>query len=587
MPTWRPWLQDNETFQESDYYHHWMGLLTGKALKDLVAKYELELVFCLHPNMRQYSHLFKQPNARVVTQGEVDVQYLIKQSAVLLTDLSSVAMDFAFLHKPVVYYQFDANRFPQPHAEPMTEFPGPVVNNVVSVVQSLDIAFANNGRMTEEYRRRADRFITHRDTRNCERIFEAINQPVYKPSWRERLIEGENVQNAYKKWRKHTSYHPIMRRVYRAMRWLPMDNNVIVFESNLARSFGGNPLAIYNELVRQGDTRKKIIACNKSIRSYDKNTHVIKRHSPAFMYHMARAKFWVSNQNLPFYLRRRKEGVYVQTWHGTPLKRMMFDQDNFYGRDSGYIDRVTQSVAQWSTLVSPNPHTTKAMQSSYRFTGPIKEVGYPRNDILVSDKKNKLATSVRHYLSIAGDKFVVLYAPTFRDDQSTKRGRFSFDWPFDPHQWVKEVGDDVVLLVRTHNLISNKLAIPEELRHNIIDVATYPDIQELFLASDMLVTDYSSSFFDYAILQRPIVFYAYDLENYKDNLRGFYLDYYTELPGPIVTDNESLFEKIKEYANPATRPQQPIDPAFLERFAPHEDGRASARVIDQLLGGLQ
>lgn len=589
MPTWRPWLQDNETFQKSDYYSYWMGLLTGKALKKLAEKYNLELVFCLHPNMRQYSDLFKKSGARVVTQGEIDVQYLIKQSAVLLTDFSSVAMDFSFLHKPVIYYQFDANRFPKPHAETMSELPGPIVNNEASVVRCLDTAFANNGRMKEKYQQRADRFIAHRDTRNCERIFEATNQPVYGPSLQERLIESEKVKRVYKKWRKHSSYHPIMRWAYRAMRWLPMDENILVFENNLARNFGDNPLAIYNELVRQGDTRKKVVVCNKPVRHYDKNTHVIKRHSPAFMYYMARSKYWVNSQQFPYYLHRRKKGVYVQTWHGTPLKRMMFDQDNHHGRDPSFVGRTIQSVAQWSILVSPNPHTTKAMQSAFRFTGPIKELGYPRNDVLMSDKRHQLATNVRHYLGIGDSKFVVFYAPTFRDDQPTQRGRFRFvfDWPFDPYQWVNEVGDDVVLLVRTHNLISNKLEIPEELRNNIIDVTTYPDVQELFLASDMLVTDYSSVFFDYAILQRPILFYAYDLDNYRENLRGFYLDYENELPGPIVTDSKILFEKIKEYENLATRPKQPISPAFLERFAPHEDGQASARVIDQLLGGVQ
>lgn len=587
MPTWRPWLQDGDTFQDSDYYQSWMGLLAGRELKELKDKHGLELIFCLHPNMRQYNHLFQDAGVKIVTQGEVDVQHLIKESAVLLTDLSSVAMDFAFLHKPVVYYQFDAQRFPPPHADALTELPGPVLNNLSAVIRALDEAFANGGRMLPEYQRRADRFVAYRDTGNCERVFEAIRQPNYRAPWWQQLVESRLAQKAYKRWRKHASYLPIMRRVYHLLRCLPLDKNTIVFESNLARSFGDSPRAIYNELVRQGDTRRKIIVSNKSVRHLDENTRVVKRHSPAFMYYMARSKYWINNQNFPPYLRRRRGGIYIQTWHGTPLKRMLFDQENFFGRDSGYIDRVTQSVAQWGVLISPNPHTTKAMRSSYRFTGPVKEIGYPRNDVLLSEEKHLLADKVRHGLGLPDNKCVVLYAPTFRDDKPTKNGRFAFEWPFDPHEWVNEVGKDVVLLVRTHNLISNRLRIPDELRQNVIDVSNYPDIQELFLISDMLVTDYSSSFFDYAILQRPILFFAYDLENYRDNLRGFYLDYDRDLPGPIVTDNETLFAKVREYADPATRPDNPIAPAFLARFAPYEDGKASQRVIEQLLGGIK
>jgi CDP-glycerol glycerophosphotransferase len=587
MPTWRPWLLDYEQFQESDYYQKWMSLLTGRELNELRDKYDLELVFCLHPNMRQYASIFKGLGARVVTQGETEIQHLIKESAALCTDLSSVAMDFSFLHKPVVYYQFDAHRFHSPHADPQTELPGPVVSDAQAAAQALDQAFGNQGRMTAEYQERADRFIDYRDTSNCERVFEAVKQPVYKAPMRYRLLENERLSKFYALWRKHPSYFPVIQKMYLLMRMLPIDKKTIVFESNLARSFGDSPRAIYNELVRRGDTRNKVIVCNKPVRHFDEKTRVVKRHSLAFVYYMARSKYWVNNHNFPFYLRRRKKGVFVQTWHGTPLKRMMFDQDNFYGRDSGYIERVKQAVAQWGMLVSPNPHTTKVMRSAYRFIGPVVELGYPRNDILLSSSANHTATRVRSSLGISSDKTVVLYAPTFRDDKPTKSGRFAFEWPFDAYRWAEQVGSSVVLLVRTHNLVSNKPLIPKDLAHKIIDVTNYPEIQELFLASDVLVTDYSSSFFDYAILQRPILFYAYDLENYRDNLRGFYLDYDFDLPGPIVTDEQTLFTKVRECADPATRPISSVTPGFLAKYAPHDDGRASERVIEQLLGGVR
>ena len=185
-------------------------------------------------------------------------------------------------------------------------------------------------------------------------------------------------------------------------------------------------------------------------------------------------------------------------------------------------------------------------------------------------------------LGIAPDKRVVLYAPTFRDDRPTTRGRFEFAMPIDLAEFHRRFGEDHVLLVRTHVLISNRVEVPAGAEKSVLDVSTYPDIQELFLASDVLVTDYSSSFFDYALLGRPIVFYAYDLENYRDNLRGFYLPYdEATLPGPITQTQDELFDVLEAERSPRRARRAGL--AFARTYAPHDDGQASARVVDQLL----
>lgn len=581
MPTWRPWLQDPETFEDSDYFQRWMELLTSEDFRNLVVTHGLEPVFFLHPNMRQYSHLFEGHSARVVVQGEVDVQHLLKESAVMLTDYSSAALDFTFLHKPVVYYQFDAHRFTRPHADPLTELPGPILSTAEGAVQHLESAFANDGHMTSEYLSRTHRFLEHRDRDNCRRIFELISD--YRPRRRvwEKSFNSEFGQVLLRYLRKHKFYMPTMKFVYTLLRALPLDPDTVVFESNLARQFTGNPRAVYNELVERDDARKKVIITNQRIRNRDPNTTVVKRNSPGFFWNLARAKYWVNNQNFPHYIRRRRNGVYVQTWHGTALKRMFHDQAAIVGRDAGYMARVQKSVAQWSDLVSPNRFTTDALRSSYGYTGPVHELGYPRNDILNSPRREQVAEGVRQRLGLGPDKVVVLYAPTFRDDKPTARGRFAFEWPFAPEEFHNALGNDVVLLVRTHSLVNTKPRVPRGLRENIIDVSGYPDIQELFLVSDILVTDYSSVFFDYAPLQRPMIFYAYDLENYRDNIRGFYLDYTTDLPGPIVTESTELFETIEKYI------KEPPDFAvanesFLARFTPYDDGSAAGRVADLL-----
>lgn len=582
MPTWRPWLQDPEHFIESEYFQRWKSLLSSDRFRQLVDKYDLDPIFCLHPNMQQFSSHFAGAGIRVVSQGEIDVQFMLKQSSMLLTDYSSVAFDFAFLHKPVAYYQFDDHRFAQPHADPPKEFPGPVVADEDQVLDAIDTAFGDQGKISNMYQSRADRFLTYRDTNNRERIFEAIQGAgKLRPSARD-ILNDETMQSAYRIVRRQRYYFPAIKRLYKLMRWVPLDKNTIVFEAGQGKQFADSPRAIHEELIKQGDTRRKVWIYNKRLPVTDDHTTVVKRHSPAFFWYLATAKYWVNNHNFPNYIHRRKGGLFIQTWHGTPLKRMFLDQDNFYGRDPGYIDRVKEASAQWNALVSPSPYATAAMKSAYGYDGPAYELGYPRNDVLRGPHTQEARAAVRHRLSISADKTVVLYAPTFRDDQPTSRGRFAFDWPFDPSSFVERFGDDVVLLVRTHFLVNTTLPIPDSLKTNIIDVGDYPDIQDLFLASDMLVTDYSSSFFDYSVLERPIIFFAYDLENYRDNLRGFYLDYDRDLPGPTVETPEELFDSI-EKASSITDADRTRLREFANLYAPNDDGHASARVIDRLL----
>lgn len=581
MPTWRPWLQDPDFFTESEYYRRWTELLHSRELRDLRLDFGANIIFCLHPNMQQFSKYFSGPDIRVVIQGEVDVQHLMKESAAMVTDYSSVAFDFAFLDRPVVYYQFDAERFPVPHANPLTELPGPVVADETSVLREVRKILENGSQMESRYHDRASRFIAHREGSNNERAFQAIRELQTQKDPVRIALESELLTVAARVARRQKKYLPFMKAVYRLLRLLPLNENVIVFESGQGRQFGDSPRAIYEELVRRGDTRKKVWIYNKFLPIRDDHTVVYKRHSPGFFWHLATAKFWVNNHNFPHYIHRRRRGVYVQTWHGTPLKRMFLDQENFFGRDEGYKQRVMTATAQWNVLLSPSPYATKAMQSSYAYRGPVYELGYPRNDVLVGPRAQEVRASVRQRLGISPTTRVVLYAPTFRDDKPTKRGRFAFDWPFDPLRFHEQFGADSVLLVRTHVLVSSKLSIPEDARETVLDVSGYPDIQELFLASDMLVTDYSSSFFDYSILGRPMAFYAYDLENYRDNLRGFYLDYDSELPGPVLQTEDELFAAIED-SRVLSQAQQDLIHHFAERFAPRDDGNAAKRVVDEL-----
>lgn len=582
MPTWRPWLQDPTTFTESEYFHRWHDLLTGPEMRELEERTGAEVVLCLHPNMQQFSQHFASEHVRVVVQGEVDVQHLIKESAVMVTDYSSVAFDFAFLRKPVIYYQFDAELFDAPHANPQLELPGPVVATQGGILESLEAVAGDSWSMSDVYWKRAQAFCRFRDRHNCERIFEATRTLDGSRRLVATVGASRPVKSLAAAARRNKRWIPTMQRLYKVFSKLPMDDDLIVFESGQGRHFSDSPRYIYEELLRRGDTRTKVWVYDRPLPVSDEHTIVVKRHSFGFYWYLARAKFWVNNHTFPHYITRRPKGQYVQTWHGTPLKRMFLDQEAWFGRDPGYKDRVTEAVAQWSVLVSPSPYATECMRSAYAWRGPVVEVGYPRNDILLDGSASDRAARVRQMLGIAPGKRVVLYAPTFRDDRPTTRGRFEFTMPLDLAEFHRRFGDDHVLLVRTHVLISNRVEVPAGAEKSVIDVSTYPDIQELFLASDVLVTDYSSSFFDYALLGRPIVFFAYDLENYRDNLRGFYLPYDEEtLPGPITQTQEEFFDVLEASAAVGGPDERVL--AFARTYAPQDDGRASARVVDQLL----
>jgi CDP-glycerol glycerophosphotransferase len=358
---------------------------------------------------------------------------------------------------------------------------------------------------------------------------------------------------------------------------------MVVFESGLGRQYADNPRYIYEELLRRRSPLTKVWFYDRRLPTGDEHTKAVPRLSPAYFYYLARAQFWVNNQSFPHYVRRRRDGVFVQTWHGTPIKRMLRDLQQVHGRDSGYVDRATRGAAQWSVLVSPSPFATAAIRSAFDYRGDVLEVGYPRNDLLYSPDRAARASRIRRRLGLRADQRVVLYAPTFRDDQTDGVGKFTFKLPFDLQTFHRTLGDDTVLLLRMHVLVRNAVEIPADLRDHVRDVSSYPEMQELYLASDVLVTDYSSVFFDYAALRRPMVFYAYDIERYRDDVRGFYLDYESLIPGPLVTTESELLDTLQrldvvdaQYAQQRER--------FLRRFAPHDDARSAARVVDAVFG---
>ncbi|TMU84080.1 CDP-glycerol glycerophosphotransferase [Bacillus sp. BHET2] len=585
IPTWRDWISNDENFLTSEYYERYKELVHHPDLHSFAQIRNMEIIFCLHPNMQKFTSYFSEAPVTLINQGDVDVQKLLKESKLMITDYSSVGFDFSFLNKPIIYYQFDRNRFigKRPsHLDLDKDLPGTIVNDFPLLLDKLELYGDRDFEILPENEKKADKFIKYKDTNSSARIYEVIDKVEIKKPLAEKIMEKPLINALFNKFRKSKQYRPIMERFYAIVkRVIPIDKNMILFESGIGKQYADSPRYIYEEIVNRKLPYKKIWVYNKSIPIKDEHTKQIKRLSPQYFYYLAKSGFWVNNQNFPTYIDKRKGITYLQTWHGTPLKKMLFDIDNIHGRSDDYLERVHAATKQWNYLVSPSPYATKALKSAFKYTGSVLEVGYPRNDLFYQSHQHDLRDKVKKHLVIPEDKKVILYAPTFRDNATNGKNKFVFDLKMDLQQMKERLGEEYIVLLRMHVVISNKLTIPEELNSFVYNVSNYPEIQELSLISDILITDYSSVMFDFANTNRPILFFTYDLEEYKNNIRGFYMDFEEEAPGPFVYDTEEIIQSIHNIEKIKSSYRDKYQ-AFQQKYCSLEDGKASKRIVDQL-----
>ena len=384
---------------------------------------------------------------------------------------------------------------------------------------------------------------------------------------------------------------PLFAFLYRILcRLVPVDRHMILFLAFHGRSCSDNPRAIYEAM--QKDPRFSGYRFVWVLRSPGQETipgaSVIRYLSFSYFFHLARAKVWIFNCKMPVYLYKKKNQIYLQTWHGTPLKKLGHDIDaapgqTFYRSGLSYEQMCATydtDSSRYDAMISPNAFCTEVFPHAFGIQ-PEKliETGYPRNDFLSACTEEDVQR-IRRELGIPAGKKVILYAPTWRDDSWQASG-YTFDLKADFRKWKEKLGPDTVVLFKPHYLIVNRFRDDPELKDFLISVPADSDIRELYVVSDALVTDYSSVFFDYGILRRPVYFYMYDLESYAGDLRGFYMDIETELPGKIYRQEESLLEDLAAGGFDDSR-----YPVFTKRYNNREDGHAAARVLDWLAGRL-
>ncbi|HIH1381292.1 TPA: bifunctional glycosyltransferase/CDP-glycerol:glycerophosphate glycerophosphotransferase [Staphylococcus pseudintermedius] len=370
-----------------------------------------------------------------------------------------------------------------------------------------------------------------------------------------------------------------------------VQNNTIVFESFGGKNYSDSPKYVY-EYMKKTYPQLNYYWIFKDINdtTIPNDIQKIQKGSSDYYKIFKKARVWVSNSRLPLYLEKKPNQTYIQTWHGTPLKRLANDMKQVRLPETTtelYKRNFYAATRRWDYLISPNPYSTEIFQSAFWMApNKILETGYPRNDILVNHANDTiLLQSIKEELNIPKDKKVLLYAPTWRDDEYKEAGHYTFDLPFDLQQFYEQFGDTHVILLRMHYFISNQLSL-KDYEDFAIDVSNYNDISRLYLISDCLITDYSSVLFDYGILKRPQLFFPYDIEKYATELRGFYIDYHNDLPGPIYTDPDALIEGLKNIELIRETYQDQIE-AFHQRFCSMENGRAAQYIGDMIYNEIQ
>ena len=362
---------------------------------------------------------------------------------------------------------------------------------------------------------------------------------------------------------------------------------MILFESFYGNSYSCSPKAIYEYMLTDEKfSDYTFVWAFKEPNKYNFNerTILVKSNSRKYYKYLSKSKYWIVNLLINTGVKKKKNQVYVQCWHGTPLKKLRYDieKDNVLNSISEVRKRNDLDAVKFDYFISPSKFCTEKFTSAFNLKKLHKEnifieKGYPRNDYLFNYKKSDIKR-IKKELNIPLNKKVILYAPTFRDNQVNEKG-YTYNVVLDFEKIKKAISDEYVVLFRAHYFIANKFNF-DKYKGFVYNVSKFEDINELYIISDLLITDYSSVFFDFANLKRPEIFYMYDYDDYKNNLRDFYISL-NELPGPIVQSEKELIDEIKNIDNYNKKYKVKYE-KFNKKYNYLDDGNSAKRVVEEI-----
>ena len=360
------------------------------------------------------------------------------------------------------------------------------------------------------------------------------------------------------RWLRSTAYDVALSRPPR---------DLVLLESFGGTGAGDGPRAVCDRLLETGTDLDLVWSVDDLAVPGVEGTRSVLRGSPAWYDAMGSARLLVNNNTFPPYVRKGPEQCYVQTWHGTPLKRIGTDIAHQRLSTEHYLRLLLREANTWDVLVSPSAYCTAIFRRAFAYDGEILEIGRPSNDLLLGASAGRIRESVRAAVGVPAGQTLMLYAPTWRDDAS--RGGTWDKALFLDAERVTATRPDVTVLVRGH---PNTASRPRVTGERVLDVTAYPDVTRLYLAADLLVTDYSAAMFDFAVADKPTFLLTPDLDAYRDRVRGLYLDLEAVATGPVVRSTDALLERLDEDWSEARA-------RLRATYAPHDDGAVTDRLL--------
>lgn len=366
--------------------------------------------------------------------------------------------------------------------------------------------------------------------------------------------------------------------IFRIASGLPR-RDYVFFESFRGRQCSDSPLAISEELYRVHPDIGQIWSYSnmRAMNDIPSYSTKVKRGSWSYFYAIGRAKYWVDNFGIDPELAKPEQTVYLQTWHGTPIKRLFFDSPKVRKASVSAQDKYKSANRRWDLLVSQSQYYNDTLASGSMTEAEILMTGLPRNDYLAKAGILDVKT-LRKSLAVTPERRVALYMPTYRDPKDHN------------NQFVELAGDDVArelqndwLLLSRQHYYRRAAKVGSAQAAFLRDVSTYSRVEELMVASDLLISDFSSAIFDYSILKKPIIFYVPDLDFYQKVSPKTYIDLKSIAPGPIAETKEEVVELLKAFDDWKFDYVDDLE-NFRQSFAPYDDGSAAQRVVERVWG---
>lgn len=383
------------------------------------------------------------------------------------------------------------------------------------------------------------------------------------------LAEGDGGANGFriKNW-------------YAPKRNLPRKKQIL-FRSLYGEVANDSSLAVFSELQRRDSPLELIWSVRDRSVAVPEGSSVVIDGTRDFFEAYAESEYLMVNVHQADWSQKPVDQKIIQTFHGYPFKLAGRRWWAELGFSAARVESYLRRALEWDYLVSPapyaTPHLREFLPQDRPFPGQLLEIGYPRNDVLLSKDSSSVRQSTRDRLGIPQDAKVLLYGPTFRDylsadDMSAKLVDF-----LDVEEVAEALGDEWVILLRGH---------PFNARHgvrsntHVLNVTYYPEINDLILASDVGLLDYSSLRFDYALTDKPMLFLTPDRERYFSGRESFE-PYADTSPGPHLMNTREVIEALRSIEEVGAK-YAPARAEFRARYMPLEDGQAARRLVDSV-----